>query len=138
MTTMTEVRELLSTNPAISPYKHGLLDENVSILRVGCSEEDLISQLVVGVLQDSCGSGGAVETLIPIRPSVGSTSMISMVRAGTLSAAIGRGLAGGLTSDFSPPFTFLEINRRRLNPRSWTRTSGFCRTLSLSGPATAH
>jgi hypothetical protein len=46
MTTMTEVRKPLSMNPVTSVYKHGPLDENMNILRVGCSEEDLISQLV--------------------------------------------------------------------------------------------
>jgi hypothetical protein len=38
MTTTTEVCELLSTNPTISVYRHGLLDENMNVLRVGCSE----------------------------------------------------------------------------------------------------
>jgi hypothetical protein len=33
MTTMTEVREPLSTNPTTSVYKHGLLDENMNILQ---------------------------------------------------------------------------------------------------------
>jgi hypothetical protein len=46
MKTMTEVRELLPTNPAASVCKQGLLDENMNIPRVGCSEEDISAQLV--------------------------------------------------------------------------------------------
>jgi hypothetical protein len=59
MTTTTEVCELLSTNPTISVYRHGLLDENMNVLRVGCSEEDQISHLVIEVF--SCESGGAMR-----------------------------------------------------------------------------
>ena len=98
-TTMTEVHELLETNPAISVYKYGLLDENMNILQVGCSEEDRISRLVVDVLQDSCGSGGAVETSIFIRPRIETTSTHGT--GCTLSAAIACGLASGLTSNLS-------------------------------------
>ena len=74
MMTMAEVRELLATNPAISVYKYGLLEENMNILRVGRGEEYLISQLVIDVLQDSCGPGGAVEMSILIRPRIESAS----------------------------------------------------------------
>jgi hydroxymethylpyrimidine/phosphomethylpyrimidine kinase len=108
MTMVAEVRELLATNPEISVYKYTLLDENMNIL--GFSEEDQISQLVVNVLQDSCGSGGTVETSTFIRTRIESTST-----HGTgcmLSAAVACGLASGLTSDFSPLFTFLETHRR--------------------------
>ena len=107
MTTMTEAHELLATNPAISIYKYGLLDENMNILQVRRSEEDQISQLVIDVLQDSCGSGGAVETSIFIRPRIESTSTHGT--GCTLSAAIACGLANGLTSNFSPLSPFWRL-----------------------------
>ena len=100
MTTMAEVHELLATNPAISVYKYGLLEENMSVLRVGRGEEYLISQLVIDVLQDSCGPGAAVETSILIRPRIESTSTHGT--GCTLSTAIACGLASGLTSNISP------------------------------------
>ena len=99
-TTVTEVRELIETNPAISVYKYGLLDENMNILQVGCGEEDKVSQLVVDVLQASCESGGVAETSIFIRPRIESTSTHGT--GCTLSSAIACGLAKGLTGDFSP------------------------------------
>lgn len=100
-TTTTEIRELLGTNPGISVYKYGLLDENMNILRAGFSEGDLPPQLVVDVLQESHGPGEGVETSIFIRPWIESTSTHG---AGcTLSAAIVCGLARGLTSK-SPLF----------------------------------
>ena len=107
MTTMTEAHELLATNPAISIYKYGLLDENMNILQVRRSEEDQISQLIIDVLQDSCGSGGAVETSIFIRPRIESTSTHGT--GCTLSAAIACGLANGLTSNFSPLSPFWRL-----------------------------
>jgi len=91
MKTMTEVRELLATNPASSVHEYGLSDEDANILRVGHTEEDRVSRLAIDVSQDSCGSGGAV-------PRIGSPSAHG-------SAAI----ANGLTTNFSPYF-FLEIN----------------------------
>ena len=113
-TTMTEVHELLETNPAVSLYKYGLLDEN--ILQVGCSEEDRISRLVFDILQDWCGSGGAVETSIFIRPRIETTSTHGT--GCTLSAAILCGLASGSTSNLSPLFAFLRADRRCLAPES--------------------
>jgi hydroxymethylpyrimidine/phosphomethylpyrimidine kinase len=101
-TTMTEVRELLGANPAISVYKYGLLDENMNILQTGLGEQDRVSQLVVDVLQDSCGSGGEAETSIFIRPRIESTNTHGT--GCTLSAAIACGLASGLTSNFSSHF----------------------------------
>ena len=53
MTTTAEVHELLATNPAISVYECGLLDENMNVLQVGHHEEDRTSRLGIGVLQDS-------------------------------------------------------------------------------------
>jgi hydroxymethylpyrimidine/phosphomethylpyrimidine kinase len=141
MTTMTEVHELLATNPAISVYKYGLLDENMNILRPGHGEGDRISQLVVDVLQDSCGSGGAVETSIFIRPRIESTSTHGT--GCTLSAAIACGLASGLTSDFSPPlhlfWRLIAIDQYlKLSALGqFTRTWEFC-TRSLSGRAMGH
>ena len=116
MATMTEVHELLGKNPAISVYKYGLLTENMNILQVGLSEEDQVSQLVVDVLQDSSGSGGEVGTSIFIRPRIESTSTHGT--GCTLSAAIVCGLASGLTSNFSPLFTFLETNHDRSVPEA--------------------
>jgi len=43
MKAMTEVRELLATNPASSVHKYGLSDEDVNILQVGHTEEDQVS-----------------------------------------------------------------------------------------------
>lgn len=108
-TTMTEVRELIETSPAISVYKYGLLDDNMNILQVGCGKEDKISQLVVDVLQASCGSGGAVETSIFIRPRIESTSTHGT--GCTLSAAIACGLAKGLTGDLPPLCTSSKADR---------------------------
>jgi len=68
---MTEVHELLATNPAIPLYKYGLPDENMNIVQAGRSEKDRISQLVTDVLRDlACGSGGTLETSIFIRPMI--------------------------------------------------------------------
>ena len=105
MATMAEVHELLATNPAVSVYKYGLLEENMNILRIGRGEEYLISQFVIGVLQDSRGPGGAVETSMFIRPRI--ESMSTHGTGCTLSAAIACGLANGLTSNIFP---FLYIN----------------------------
>lgn len=110
-TTMTEVHELVGANPAISVYKYGLLGENMNILKVGLDEEDGISQLVVDVLQDSCGSGGEVATSIFIRPRIESTSTHGT--GCTLSAAIACGLASGLTSNASLRRAFLETDHGR-------------------------
>jgi len=74
MKTVTGVRELLTTNPTSSVHKHGLPDEDANILRVGHTEEDQVSQLVIDVLRDSCGSGGAEETQIFIRLRIESPS----------------------------------------------------------------
>ena len=112
-TTTAEVHELLGTNPAISVYKYGLPDENMNILQVGLSEEERIPQLVADVLQDSRGSGGEVETSIFIRPRIESTSTHGT--GCTLSAAIACGLASGLKSNFSLPFTRLDTNRGRFS-----------------------
>ena len=113
-TTMGEIRELLGTNPAISVYNYGLLDENMNILQVGLSEEDRVSQLVVDVLQDSCGRE-KMETSIFIRPRIKSTNTHGT--GCTLSAAIVCGLASGLTSNFSPLYCIasLETNHSLLS-----------------------
>jgi len=110
-TTTTEVRELLGTNPGISVYRYGLLDENMNILQVGLGERGLSPQLVVDVLQESRGPGGEVETSIFIRPWI--ESMSTRGTGCTLSAAIVCGLARGLTSNFSPLFALLEPDRGR-------------------------
>ena len=110
-TTTTEVCELLGTNPEISVYKYGLLDENMNILRVGLGERSLPLQLVVNVLQESRGPGGEVETSIFIQPWI--ESMSTRGTGCTLSAAIVCGLARGLTSNFSPLFTFQKADRGR-------------------------
>jgi len=104
--TMTEVRELLGTDPAISVYKYGLLDENMNILQVGLGEKDRTSQLVVDVLQ-VYGSGGETETSIFVRPRIESTSTHGT--GCTLSAAIACGLARGLTSNPYLPLSFWRL-----------------------------
>ena len=111
-TMMTEVHELLGMDPGISVHKHGLLDENMNILQVGLGERGLTLPLVVDVLQESRGPGGEVETSIFIRPFK-IESMTTRGAGCTLSAAIVCGLARGLTSNLSPLFAFLEVNRGR-------------------------
>jgi hypothetical protein len=81
---------------------------NVLWIRIWCSEGDLISRLVIDVLQESWARRSGRD--VDLHPAN------DVVNAGTgckLSAAIACGPAGELTSDFSPLFTFLEINRRR-------------------------
>ena len=114
-TAVTEVYELVGTDPTVSVYKYGLLDENMNILQVGLKKEDRISHLVVDVLQDS--SGGEVETSIFIRPRIESTSTHGT--GCTLSAAIACGLARGLTSNFPLVFTILGTYHGR-------RSTGGC------------
>ena len=105
---MTEVHELLGTDPAVSVYKYGLLEENMNILQVGLGEKDRISQLVVDVLQDASRSGGEAATSLFIRPRIESTSTHGT--GCTLSAAIVCGLASGLTSNPSPFFVLVETD----------------------------
>lgn len=107
-TTMAEVNELLVRDPGISVHKYGLLDENMNILQVQLSGEDLVSQIVVDVLQDSTNRPEG-ETSIFIRPRIESTSTHGT--GCTLSAAIACGLASGLTSNRSIcSFTIFETN----------------------------
>ena len=122
-TTMTEVRELLGKNPAISVYKYGLLDENMNILQVGLGEEDRTSQLVVDVLQDSSGPGGDVRASVFIRPRIVSTSTHGT--GCTLSAAITCGIANGLTSNLPLFLLFFGTDHDLFSFRGCSRRNDF-------------
>ena len=120
-TTMTEVHELVKTKPTISVHKYGILDENMNILQIGLGKKDRVSQLVVDVLQESCGSGEVVTSIF-IRPRIEFRSTHGT--GCTLSAAIACGLASGLKSDKPLHFTSLETDHGHSSTGSCSQGDG--------------